>query len=125
MPTTDMVVVMVDMVMVVDMADTDMDVNADPLMLTMDMEVMVDTVMDMVDTDMAVNQSSLIFIVPKNHKNNLFPTYQRKIQTASFYSLILHKLVIYTDIFLIKTLKTNVDDDILFKDCKRLHRREF
>merc|ERR1719367_164507 len=41
---------------------------------------MVDTVMDMVVTDMAVNQSSLIFIVPKNHNENLFPTYQRKIQ---------------------------------------------
>merc|ERR1712223_822632 len=77
MPNTDMVVVMVDMEV---MVDTDMDVNADPLMLTMDMAVMVDTVMDMVDTDMAVNQSSLIFIVPKNHINNLFPTYQRKIQ---------------------------------------------
>ena len=75
---------MVDMEVMVDMVDTDMDVNADPLMLTMDMAVMVDTVMDMVDTDMAVNQSSLIFIVPKNHNNNLFPTYQRKIQTASF-----------------------------------------
>merc|ERR1712064_216776 len=53
-------------------------------MLTMDMVVMVDTVMDMVDTDMAVNQLSMKFNVPKNHKNDLFPTYQRKIQTASF-----------------------------------------
>merc|ERR1712064_235470 len=84
MPTTDTAVVMVDTEVMVDMVDTDMDVNADPLMLTMDMVVMVDTVMDMVDTDMAVNQSSLIFIVPKNQNNNLFPTYQRKIQTASF-----------------------------------------
>merc|ERR1712064_221507 len=72
MPTTDTAGVMVDTEVMVDMGDTDMDVNADPLMLTMDMVVMVDTVMDMVDTDMAVNQSSLIFIVPKNQNNNLF-----------------------------------------------------
>ena len=44
------------MEVMVDMVDTDTDVNADPLMPTMDMVVMVDTVdMVVMDTDMAVN----------------------------------------------------------------------
>jgi len=52
MPTMDMV----DMEVMVDMVVMDTDVNADPLMLTMDMVDMVDTVvMDMVDTVMANN----------------------------------------------------------------------
>merc|ERR1712223_1972605 len=71
-------------VMVVDMVDTDMDVNADPLMLTMDMAVMVDTVMDMVDTDMAVNHSSLIFIVPKNHKKQPLSNIPKKNSDSQF-----------------------------------------
>merc|ERR1739846_149554 len=74
MPTTDMVVVMVDMeVMAADMVDTDTDVNADLLMLTMDMVVMVDTVM-------AVNLTSSQFIKPKSNYTTSFQHTKEYIQ---------------------------------------------
>merc|ERR1711992_410620 len=81
-----MVVVMVDMeVMVADMVDTDTDVNADLLMLTMDMVVMVDTVVDMevmVDTVMAVNLASSQFITPKSNYTTSFQHTKEYIQKA-------------------------------------------
>merc|ERR1712218_683476 len=85
MPTTDMVVVMVDMEVMADMVDTDTDVNADLLMLTMDMVVMVDTVVDMevmVDTVMAVNLTSSQFITPKSNYTTSFQHTKEHIQKA-------------------------------------------
>merc|ERR1712061_424980 len=88
MPTMDMEVVMVDMEDMVDMeamVDTverekpKLKLMLKPMPTTDMVVVMVDmeVTVDMVDTDMDVNQSSLIFIVPKITKNNLFPIYQR------------------------------------------------
>merc|ERR1712218_296825 len=69
-------VVVVDMeVMVADMVDTDTDVNADLLMLTMDMVVMVDTVM-------AVNLASSQFITPKSNYTTSFQHTKEYIQKA-------------------------------------------
>merc|ERR1712018_553661 len=87
MPTMDMVVVMVDMEAMVDMVDTDTDVNEDLLMLTMDMVVMVDTVVDMevmVDTVMAVNLTSFHFITPRRNYTTSFQHTKDYIPTAEF-----------------------------------------